>query len=152
MRHLIPCRDTCTAEQLAELFVRHVFRLHGLPRTVVSDRGPQFVAGFWQALCVALKIQAKLSTPYHPQTDGQTERLNAIMEQYLRVYVNYLQDDWEQWLSLAEFSANNQASETTGMSPFFANFGYDPHWTFDPTQSARSARKTDDAQSVAKNL
>ena len=78
------------AEQLAELFVRHIFRLHGLPRTIVSDRGPQFVAKFWQALCTILKIQAKLSTPYHPQTDGQTERLNAIIKQYLRTYVNYL--------------------------------------------------------------
>jgi transposase InsO family protein len=95
MRHLIPCRDTYTAEQLAELFARHVFRLHDLPRTVVSDRDPQFVALFWQALCKTLEIQSRLSTPYHPQTDGQTERLNAIMEQYLRTYVNYLQDDWE---------------------------------------------------------
>ena len=93
MRHLIPCRDICTAEQLAELFIEHIFRLHGLPRIIISDRGPQFVARFWQALCIILQIQAKLSTPYHPQTDGQTERLNVIMEQYLRAYVNYLQND-----------------------------------------------------------
>ena len=151
MRHLIPCRDTATAEELAELFIRHVFRLHGLPRTVVSDRGPQFIAKFWQALCKALKIQAKLSTAHHPQTDGQTERLNAIIEQYLRTYVSYLQDDWENWLALAEFSANNHASESTGMSPFFANFGYDPLWQFDPAPPRRSAAQRQ-LSDIVKNL
>ena len=64
-----------------------------------------------------------LSTPYHPETDGQTETVNAILEQYLQAYINYLQDDWEAWLHLAEFATNNHASETTGMSPFFANYG-----------------------------
>jgi len=93
MRHLVPCRDSTTAEQLADLYIRHVFRLHGLPRTVVSDRGTQFVAKFWRTLCEILRIQTKLSTPYHASTDGQTERLNAVMEQYLRSYVNYAQDD-----------------------------------------------------------
>src|SRR5438552_2108868 len=84
MRYLIPCRDTCTAEQLAKLFIQHIFRLHDLPRTIVSNRGPQFVAKFWQALCTILRTQAKLSTPYYPQTDGQTERFNTIIKQYLR--------------------------------------------------------------------
>ena len=69
IRHFIPCRDTCTAEQLAEIYARHIFRLHGLPKSIISDRGTQFVADFWQALCRCLKIEAKLSTPYHPQTD-----------------------------------------------------------------------------------
>ena len=95
MQHFIPCRDTCTAEQLADLYARHIFRLHGLPKTIVSDLGTQFVAKFWKALCRILKIEALLSSPYHPETDGQTERINVILEQYLRVYINYLQDDWE---------------------------------------------------------
>ena len=76
----------------------------------------------------ALKIEALLSTPYHLETDGQTERVNTILEQYLQAYVNYLQDDWEVWLHLAEFATNNHASETTSMSPFFANYGQDPLW------------------------
>ena len=126
MRHFVPCRDTTSAEQLAELFLRHVHRLHGLPRSIVSDRGPQFVSRLWSTLCSRLGIAVKLSTPYHPQTDGQTERANGVLEQYLRAYVNYLQDDWEEMLHLAEFAMNNQASETTGISPFFANYGYDP--------------------------
>ena len=71
----------------------------------------------------------KFSTAFHLQTDGQTEKFNAVMEQYLRSYVNYLQDNWVERLPLAEFAANNQASETTGISPFFANYGYDPRWT-----------------------
>ena len=95
MRHFIPCRDTCTAEQLADLYARNIFCLHGLPKTVVSDRGTQFIAKFWKGLCKILKIEALLSTPYHPETDGQTERINAILEQYLWAYINYLQDDWE---------------------------------------------------------
>ena len=119
MRHFIPCRDTYTAEQLADLYARNIFRLRSLPKTVVSDRGTQFIARFWMGLCKILKIEALLSTPYHPETDRQTERMNAILEQYLRAYINYLQDDWEAWLHMAEFAANNQASETTGMSLFF---------------------------------
>jgi hypothetical protein len=73
---------------------------------------------------------------FHPQTDGQTERMNTIMEQYLRAHVNYLQDDWAEWLPLAEFPANNQASETTGSSPFFVNKGFNPHCQFDLSLAA----------------
>jgi len=89
-----------------------------------------------------LKIQALLSTPFHLQTDGQTECSNAILEQYLCAYVNYLQDDWEAWLYLAKFAGNNQASETTGMSPFFANYGQDPLWQFD----IRATRQPEECQ------
>ena len=123
MRHFIPYRDTGTAEQLADLYARNIFRLHGLPKTVVSDQGMQFLTKFWKGLCKILRIEALLSTSYYPKTDRQTERMNAILEQYLRAYINYLQDDWEAWLHMAEFAANNQASETTGMSPFFAIYG-----------------------------
>jgi transposase InsO family protein len=119
------------AESLADLYIQHVFRLHGLPCTIVSDRGPQFAADFWRRLCNRLGIDRRLSTAFHPQTDDQTERINTVMEQYLRAYVNYLQDDWADWLSLAEFSANNQASEATGISPFFGLYGYDPQCQFD---------------------
>ena len=90
MKHFIPCRDTCIAEQLADLYAWNIFRLHGLPKTVVSDRGTQFIIQFWKGLCKILKIEALLLTPYHPETDGQTERMNAILEQYLRAYINYL--------------------------------------------------------------
>ena len=115
------------------IYTRNIFRLHSLPKTVVSDQGTQFIAKFWKCLCKILKIEALLSTPYHPETDGQTEQMNAILEQYLRAYINYLQDDWEAWLHMAEFAANNHASETTGISLFFATYGQDPLWQFDLT-------------------
>ena len=90
MRHFIPCRDTCTAEQLANLYAHHIFRLHGLPKMIVSDCGTQFTAKFWKALCKILKTEPLLSTPFHLETDGQTELFNAVLEQYLRAYMNYL--------------------------------------------------------------
>jgi hypothetical protein len=119
------------ANDLADLFITHVFRLHGLPDSIVSDRGPQFAAAFWKRLCDRLGIDRRLSTAFHPETDGQTERMNSVMEQYLRAHVSYLQEDWARWLPLAEFAANNQASESTGSSPFFGTYGFDPKWQTD---------------------
>jgi hypothetical protein len=133
MRHLIPCKGTCNAEDTARLYLRHVWKLHGLPRTIVSDRGPQFTALFWKHLTRLLRITSLLSTAYHPETDGQTERANAVAEQYLRAYVSYLQDDWSEWLPLAEFAANTTFSEATRMSPFFANYGFHPTMGFEPS-------------------
>jgi len=130
MRHLVPCRTTIDAPSLADLFLDNIWKHHGLPLTIISDRGPQFAAEFWGTVCRRLKIDRRLSTAFHPETDGQTERVNGIMEQYLRSYVNYQQDDWCQWLPMAEFMGNNHASETTGTSPFFANYGYDPRMDF----------------------
>ena len=83
MQHFIPHQDTCTIEQLAELYTCHIFRLYWLPKTIILDQRSQFIAKFWRALCKALKIEALLSTSYYPETDGQTEKVNAILEQYL---------------------------------------------------------------------
>jgi transposase InsO family protein len=130
-RHLIPCTTTITAEGLADLFCDRVFRYHGLPETIISDRGPQFASRFWNHLCACLKIDPRLSTAFHPQTDGQTERVNAVVEQHLRAYVTYLQDDWVDYLFLAEFAGNNHISDTTSLSPFFANLGYHPRYDFE---------------------
>ena len=87
--------------------------LDGLPATIVWDRGPQFASSFCGQICSRLGIDRQMSTAFHPQTDGQTEQMNASMEQYLRVFVSHQQDDWVQWLPLAEFAANNGISETT---------------------------------------
>jgi hypothetical protein len=89
LRHFAPYSTTMDAEGLAELFLSNIFHLHGLPETIVSDRRPQFASCFWKHLCNALKIEPHLSTAFHPETDSQTEHVNAIMEQYLRAYVNY---------------------------------------------------------------
>ena len=135
MRHLVPCRTTIDAPSLADLFLDNIWKPHGLPLTIISDRGPQFAAEFWGTVCCRLKIDRRLSTAFHPETDAQTERVNGIMEQYLRSYVNYQQDDWCQWLPMSEFIGNNHASETTGTSPFFANYGYDPQSQLPPSKS-----------------
>jgi hypothetical protein len=151
-RHLIPCRTDVDAKDLADMFIREVFRHHGLPLTIISDRGPQFIAAFWKRLCERLGIDHRMSTPFHPQTDGQTERMNATMEQYLRAYVDYQQDDWNTWLPLAEFAANNQANESTTVSPFFALYGTDPRWQIDLSPAAPNDNGDLRARTVAQRL
>jgi len=131
LRHVIPLKSL-DAVYVAEQYVKYVFKLHGLPDTMISDRGSQFVSEFWKELCSRLQIDARLSTAYHPETDGQTENANKIMEQYLRIYCSYLQDDWEKWLPLAEFTANNTTNESTGVTPFYATYGQDPRLGFEP--------------------
>lgn len=93
MVHYVPMAKTVSAENLAEIFVREVVRLHGLPESIVTDRGFVFTLKFYSSLCYALKVKQKLSTAFHPQTDSQTERQNSSMEQYLRAFINYEQDD-----------------------------------------------------------
>jgi len=138
-RHFTPCRTDMKASDLARLFVRDVWKLHGLPDTIVSDRGPLFVSEFWKALCHRLQINISLSTAYHPETDGQTENANSFLEQYLRQYISFAQDDWDEWLPLAEFAARNAINDSTGMSPFFANTGYHPRMSFGPPRATTRA-------------
>ncbi|HEX8609391.1 MAG TPA: reverse transcriptase domain-containing protein [Pedobacter sp.] len=128
MAHYIPCNTTLDAEGFAQLFVDHIFRLHGLPTKIISDRGSIFTSKFWKWVAIKLEIKRNLSTAFHPQTDGQTERINAILEQYLRCYCNYQQDNWRPLLSLAEFAYNNSKSSTTGATPFLVNYGYNPRF------------------------
>ena len=113
IRHLAPCTDKVDGSKLGEMFVKEVFRLCGIPNTIVSGRGPQFVSEFWKHICERLGIERRLSTAFHPQTDSQMERTNSVMEQYPQTFINYQQDDWVKWLPLTEFAANNHASETT---------------------------------------
>jgi len=148
MRHFIPCKTTIDARGLAEMFLKEVVRLHGVPRTIISDRGPQFAALFWKRLCERLGVDRRLSTAFHPQTDGQTERMNASMEQYLRIFTSYQQDDWVQWLPLAEFAANNGTSETTKCSAFFAVTGVDPRMTFEEAAGEPEDSRAVDADQV----
>ena len=94
MSHFVATTEKTTAEGLARLFRDNVWKLHGLPESVISDRGPQFAAGMTKELNKMLGIETKLSTAYHPETDGQTERTNQELEQYLRMYVNHRQNNW----------------------------------------------------------
>jgi hypothetical protein len=126
MSHFIPCREECTAEDIANLFLSNIFRLHGLPDEIITDRGPQFIAKFWSQLFYRLKVNCNRSSSRHPQSDGQTERVNQCLEQYLRCHVDFLQDNWVDLLPLAEFAYNNSVHSAIKMSPFYANSGFHP--------------------------
>ena len=126
MVHLAPTTTTCTAERTARLFFDNVVRLHGVPKNVVSDRGPQFGGKFWGALGTLLNMRVNLSTAYHPQTDGQTERVNRTLGDMLRNFVTRSPAAWDTYLSAAEFAMNNAVNRSTNHSPFFLNYGFNP--------------------------
>ena len=135
--YFLPYREEWDAEVLARRFVKEIFARHGAPRSIVSDRGSTFVAQFTQAICKALGVGQNFSTAYHPQTDGQTERTNQTLEQYLRIYCNYGQDNWVSLLPAASFAYNNGKSASTSQSPFYANYGYHPRLGIDPAEADR---------------
>ncbi|MBW0539528.1 hypothetical protein O181_079243 [Austropuccinia psidii MF-1] len=132
MAVFIPTISSIASVDLAHLFIKNIFSKHGLPSRIVSERGSLFVSSFWTNLCQQLKISRDLSADYHPETDGQTERVNQMLEQYLCMYLSYHQDDWNTWLSLAEFSYNNSDHYSTKQSPFFTVYERDPK--FDSAQ------------------
>lgn len=141
-RHYIPCHTKMKATDFVTLFIREIWRLHGLPDSIVSDRGPIFVSELWRAVCHRLGVRLSLSTAYHPETDGQTENANAFMEQYLRKYINYAQDDVYNWLPMAEYAANNTMSTSTKASPFLASKGFHPRTTFGPPRTLERGAST----------
>jgi len=121
--HFIPTTEKTTAGGLARLFRDNVWKLHSLPESIILDRGPQFAAGVMRELNEMLGIDSKLSTAFHLQTDGQTERMNQKLEQYLRMFIDYQQEQWLEWLGTAEFTYNNKVQTSTKVSLFKANAG-----------------------------
>ena len=140
MAHFIPMvtGKESPAKDLAITFAREIWRLHGLPADIVSDRGSVFISGFWKELMEHLGVNLNLSTAFHAQTDGQTERVNQVLEGYLRHYTSFQQDDWAELLQLAEHAYNTATSESTKVSPFFANYGFNPEtqWVKPMTRDA----------------
>ena len=124
--HFIRLEEKATARDVANVFLKEVWKYHGLPTEIISDMEVKFAGEFWESLCKKLGIKRKMSTAYHPQTDSQTERVNQVLGGSLRIFVNYDQNDWYQLLPLAEFAYNNSATSAHGMTPFFANSGYHP--------------------------
>lgn len=122
----IPTTTTVTAPEVAELFIDHIVRFYGLPQQIVSDRDSKFTSAFWQSLFKSLGTKLSMSSAYHPQTDGQSERSNQTVEQILRCYVSAYNTDWDKHLALAEFSLNSAVSVATGFSPFRLMYGYEP--------------------------
>jgi hypothetical protein len=116
--HFIPIKTIYSGPQLAELYTSRIVCLHGVPKKIVYDRGTQFTMKFWERLHETLATQLRFSSAYHPQTDGQTERVNQILEDMLRAYALQYGRSWDKSLSYAEFSYNNSYQESLKMAPF----------------------------------
>ena len=126
--HLIPCTEEIDSDGAADNFIREQFRLHGLPRKIISNRGPQFASKLFRAILKGIGVEGALSTAYHPQTDGQSERWNQEIEAYLRMFCSRRRDDWVKWLPIAEFAFNLHVHSSTGYSPFYLMYGYEPQF------------------------
>ena len=123
MMHFVATTEEMTAEELARLFRDNVWKLHGLPESIVLDREPQFAIELMKELNRMLGIETRLSTAFHPQIDEQMEWMNQELEQYLRFFVDHRQKNWPEWLALAEFAVNNKAHTATKVLSFIANYG-----------------------------
>jgi transposase InsO family protein len=137
MAHFVALREK-TAAAVARQFVNHIWKLHGLPDDIVSDRDTAFTSKFWKEVMTFLGIKQRMSTAFHPQTDGQTERVNQVLEAYLRAYCGYEQNHWMELLPLAEYAYNNSFSTATALSPFYANYGYHPQTNWPTAEAPRN--------------
>ena len=113
-------------EGIAKIYRDDIWKLHGIPRKILSNRRPQFALKFMEEFTKALRTKKQLSMAYHSQTDGQMERINQGIGTFLRHYVNYQQDDWTNWLAAVEFQYNNKKHAAMGKTPFELNFGRHP--------------------------
>jgi len=141
MSHFIPGSKDLDARQFANLFMKEIVRLHRLPHDIITDRGTLFTSDLWKATTEKFGIEGRLSTAFHPQTDGQTERTNAILEQYLEAYINYQQDDWCGDLPLGECAYNNGYQETS-KNTLFCKLRNKPRIRDDRSSDTRKADQT----------
>ncbi len=130
--HFIPTNTTVSSEGAARLYYQHVWKLHGLPLEWLHDRGSVFISEFMKELNRLLGIKTSASTAYHPQSDGQTERVNQELETYLRMFCNHNQNDWDELLPSAEFACANHVHASTQVTPFVADTGRNPRMGFEP--------------------
>ena len=153
LAHFVPAKTTDDSRSLARHFLHNVFRPHGLPDHIISDRGSTFASSWWREFCMLLGPEIRLSTAFHPQTDGQTERTNQSVEHYLRCFVDYLQTDWSTLLDTAEFAYNNARHSATSQSPFFTSYGFHPLSPLDQSADISSLRSSvPDAKQLAARL
>ena len=148
MVYFIPTTEKTSAEGLAQLFRDNMWKLHRLSESIISDRESQFVAGLIRELNRILGIKSKLSTAFHPQTDGQMKRMNQELEQYLRIFINHRQEQWPEWLGTAELTYNNKMHSSTWTLPFKANYRQDPRIGFE----SRKKRKYQGAEKFIEKM
>jgi hypothetical protein len=144
MHHYVSCiaeEDETSAEETAKLLINHVWKLHELSNTIISNRDPQFVSLVWKTVCEALKIDVKLSTAFHSETDDQSEIANQEMKRYLRNYCNYQQNDWSEWLFMTEFAFNAAISVFTELFAFMTNYEFESRMSFDLVSTEKSAKE-----------
>ena len=151
LSRFIPTETTVDAREVAQVFFREIFRHHGLPKTIISDRDTKFTGNFWKELYKILNVKLALSSAFHPQSDGQTERANRTLEEMLRSYVLYDQDNWDLLLPYMEFAYNNSVNDTTGQSPFFLNSGQHPYTPWSLLSQAKSS-KVQEVTSFLENM
>ena len=116
MAHFVPTRDTAMTQEVGQLYFDKVVKHHGMQKSIILDRDPKFTSRFWHALWKKLGTELKMSTAFWPQTDGQTERVNLVLQEYLRNYVNADQTDWVDHISMAKFSYNNTKYRKQGLA------------------------------------
>ena len=154
MVRLVPVKTSIDAEEYAHVFVREVFAKHGLPASIVSDRDPRFTSDFFTQLCNLLGIKQRMSTAFHPQTDGQTERMNRSLEEMLRAFVSPSFLDWDLKLPCCEFAINNAFTESIRTTPFYLNYGRHPRsptdFVFKPSTGPSYTFATDMQSALAK--
>jgi hypothetical protein len=141
MVHLAPTTTTATAVDVAQPFLERVVCLQGLPMQIISDRDPRFAGLFWNELLRLMGTKRSLSTAFHPQTGGQTERTNGVLEEMLPHFVNPLQINWDSLLPVAVFAINNAWQESIGNTPIFLNYGQHPQTPLTWTCAGESASK-----------
>ena len=129
MAHFIPLKNR-EAKSLAKIFFKEYWCLHSLSKSIISIRDTVFISNFWTAVVSILEVRLDRSSAYHLQTDGQTERVNQILEQYIRTYCNWDQKDWLELLPYAEFCYNNTVHSSIKMTPFYAAYGQHPENNF----------------------
>jgi hypothetical protein len=143
--HFIACKTNCSALDLADIFFKNIVRLHGLPVSIVSDRDARFCSQFWTQLFSRLGTRLDMSTAYHQQTDGQSERTIQTLEQYLRVFIKKDHTNWDELLDQAEFTYNSNKSASTNLSPFEAMYGFQP---LTPVSNALASPESRPAKNV----
>jgi hypothetical protein len=152
MAHFVPCNKTLDASHVADLYFREIVRLHGIPKTITSDRDSKFVGHFWRTLWRKLGTILQFSSAYHPQTDGQTEVVNRSLGNLLRSFVGKNIRQWDLLLAQAEFAYNRSTSQTTGCSPFEAVYGLNPISPLDLAPIPATIQFSGDADERAKGI